>query len=275
MLKSKLEPSRGVLHRQESAKHFQISRYQPSSAIAFFVEHYWIVRWDLRGKNPYRQDVLTHPSVHLVFEKRNTWIWGVVTGKFTRELKEKGQVLGIKFLPGAFYAFLQKPVATFTDDLLPFNEVFDDDLEVLEDTILSYESDEHMVNKAEAFLMRHLPEKDPRIEEINQIIQCIMNEKTILKVDDLVKRFSYNKRTLQRLFRQYVGVTPKWVISRYRLHEAAEQMAAGQTENWPTLALELGYFDQAHFIRDFKAIVGQSPAEYTRSISTKNHSPHE
>lgn len=270
MLKSKSEPSRGVLKRQESTRHFQISRYQPSTEIAFFVEHHWMVRWNLRGKNPYRQDVLTHPSVHLVFERENTWIWGVVTGKFTRTLEGKGQVLGIKFRPGAFYAFFQKPVASFTDDVLPFKEVFDENLEHLEEEILCHESDEPMVHRAEAFLLRHLPHRDPRIEEINQIIHCIMTEKTILKVDDLVKRFNYSKRTLQRLFRQYVGVSPKWVIQRYRLHEAAEQMAAGQAENWPTLALELGYFDQAHFIRNFKAIVGQSPAEYARSIHIKS-----
>lgn len=224
------------------------------------------------GKNPYRQDVLTHPSVHLVFERfaarrKNTWIWGVVTGKFTRTLEGKGHVLGIKFRPGAFYAFFQKPVATFTDDMLPFKEVFDDDPERLEEELLCNENDELMVHRVEAFLLRHLPERDPRIEEINQIIHCIMHEKIILKVDDLVERFSYGKRTLQRLFRQYVGVSPKWVIQRYQLHEAAEQMVAGQAENWPTMALELGYFDQAHFIRDFKAIVGQSPAEYARSIS--------
>jgi AraC-like DNA-binding protein len=91
-----------------------------------------------------------------------------------------------------------------------------------------------------------------------------MDETTILKVDNLIERFNYSKRTLQRLFRQYVGVSPKWIIQRYRLHEAAEQIASGQAENWPALAVDLGYFDQAHFIRDFKAIVGQSPAEYAR-----------
>jgi AraC-like DNA-binding protein len=148
--------------------------------------------------------------------------------------------------------------------MLPFNEVFDENLKYLEEAILSHENDENMVNTAEAFLLRHLPRPEPRIEEINRIVQCIMDEKTILKVDNLIERFSYSKRTLQRLFRQYVGVSPKWIIQRYRLHEGAEQMASGQAENWPALAVDLGYFDQAHFIRDFKAIVGQSPAEYAR-----------
>lgn len=267
MAKARSEPSRGVLNQQEGTKHFQVARYEPARKTAFFVEHYWIVRWDLRGQNPYQQDVLTHPSVHLVFEKNNTQIWGVVTGKFTRTLKGKGEVLGIKFRPGAFYPFYQKPVVSFTDKLLSFREAFHEAPEPIEEDIFSCKSDECMVKWGEAFLLRHLPKQDPQIEIINQIIQGIKQEKTILKVDDLVERFSYSKRTLQRIFRQYVGVSPKWVIQRYRLHEATEQMAAGATENWPTLALELGYFDQAHFIRDFKAIVGQSPAEYIRNIN--------
>ena len=69
-------------------------------------------------------------------------------------------------------------------------------------------------------------------------------------------------RSLQRLFREYVGVTPKWVLQRVRLHEAAERMADGDSDCAAALALDLGYFDQAHFIKDFKAIVGRSPSEY-------------
>jgi AraC-like DNA-binding protein len=73
---------------------------------------------------------------------------------------------------------------------------------------------------------------------------------------------------LQRIFSQYVGVSPKWVIKRYRLHEAAEQLAGGEVVDWPKIALELGYFDQAHFIKDFKTIVGESPAEYIKKINS-------
>jgi AraC-like DNA-binding protein len=73
-----------------------------------------------------------------------------------------------------------------------------------------------------------------------------------------------SKRPLQQLFNEYVGVGPKWVINRYRLHEVIERMAAQGPVSWTELALELGYFDQAHFIRDFKALVGCSPAAYMR-----------
>jgi len=79
-----------------------------------------------------------------------------------------------------------------------------------------------------------------------------------------VSAFKLSKRTLQRLFQQYVGVSPKWVIKRYRLHEAVERLAAGNEVDWTRLDLDLEYFDQAHFIKDFKAIIGKTPSEYTK-----------
>jgi AraC-like DNA-binding protein len=78
----------------------------------------------------------------------------------------------------------------------------------------------------------------------------------------VARRFGLGPRSLQRLFREHVGVSPKWVIKRFRLHEALEQVSAGADVDWTQLALDLGYFDQAHFIRDFKAIVGEPPTGY-------------
>ena len=84
-------------------------------------------------------------------------------------------------------------------------------------------------------------------------------------MDDVVEREGIGKRTLQRLFSEYVGVSPKRVIRRYRLHEAEERLAEGRELNLAALALDLGYFDQAHFARDVKAIVGGAPARYARA----------
>ena len=82
------------------------------------------------------------------------------------------------------------------------------------------------------------------------------------------QRHFESQRPLQRIFSQYVGVSPKWVIMRYRLQEAADQLARNEIVNWPKMALDLGYFDQAHFIKDFKMIVGRTPAEYARSVDS-------
>jgi len=77
-----------------------------------------------------------------------------------------------------------------------------------------------------------------------------------------VRSSGVGKRTLQRLFAEYAGVSPKWVINRYRLHAAIERAASGEVVDWTSVALDLGYFDQAHFIRDFEKLVGKTPAQY-------------
>ena len=73
--------------------------------------------------------------------------------------------------------------------------------------------------------------------------------------------------TLERTFRRCVGVGPKWILRRFRVHEACERIAAGAPPCWSALAAELGYFDQAHFIRDFKSQVGRTPAEYAAACA--------
>jgi AraC-like DNA-binding protein len=103
---------------------------------------------------------------------------------------------------------------------------------------------------------------------MNGIVAAIADDISLTSVDQLVELAGMDKRTLQRLFQKYVGISPKWIIKRYRLHEAIARVQEGAVANWSALALDLGYFDQAHFIRDFRALVGQTPAGYASSLRT-------
>ena len=76
------------------------------------------------------------------------------------------------------------------------------------------------------------------------------------------------ERRLQRLFANYVGVPPKWVIQRYRLQEAIWRLAQPDAPDLASLAQELGFFDQAHFSRSFAELVGSTPLDYRRSQAT-------
>ena len=87
-------------------------------------------------------------------------------------------------------------------------------------------------------------------------------EPSLSRASQLAERLGVSRRTLERFFRRYVGVGPKWIVRRFRIHEACERIAAGAPACWSALAAELGYFDQAHFIRDFKSQVGRTPSEY-------------
>ena len=105
-------------------------------------------------------------------------------------------------------------------------------------------------------------------ELAGRIVDGICAEREILAVEDVVARFNIGKRTLQRLFDRYVGVSPIWVIRVYRLHEIIERLKAGEAIDFAVLSQDLGYFDQPHFVKDFKSIVGRTPSEYARPPRT-------
>ena len=268
-MKLKSEEPIGLLNVDMENPKFSVLQYSPSADLIPFIEHYWIVRWDLRGQEPHLQETLPHPSVHLVFEKDNSRIVGVFKGRFSVLLKEQGAVFGVKFRPGAFYHFLGKSVSALTNRMVPFQEVFGMSSQALEQRLFAQETAEQMVPLAESFIRERLPERDAHVDLIHAVIQHVMSDRSIVKVDDLVRRFPIHKRQFQILFRQYVGVSPKWIIQRCRLHEAVEKMADGYMPDWPNLALELGYYDQAHFIKDFKSIVGKSPEIYAKLLSER------
>ena len=95
-------------------------------------------------------------------------------------------------------------------------------------------------------------------------VDMITRDASFIRVEQVAAAADLSMRTLQRLFFDYVGVGPKWVLRRARLHEAATRAAAGTPVDWAELAVELGYSDQAHLTRDFTATIGKPPAAYQR-----------
>lgn len=253
---------KGILNPRAGETRFQLERYLPSDDLRGFVMRYWLVRWHV--DTPYPQQTLPYPCVNLVIERGDARIYGVDTGKFVRILDGAGMCFGVKFNPGAFHPFLKTSIAQLTDHSIPISQIFGVEGDLLAESILAQNDSNEMMALMEDFLRPRLPEIDPNVARINQIVDCIQADRTITKVDEVVARLHLNKRTLQRLFREYVGVSPKWVIKLARLQEAAQQLVEGV--HLPRLAADLGYFDQTHFSKDFKAVVGCTPAEYAKQM---------
>ncbi len=124
-----------------------------------------------------------------------------------------------------------------------------------------------MARAADAWL-RDRPSADHTIDAVNALVRKARDDPAINQVRQLAQLAGTSERQLQRRFREYVGVGPKWVIQRSRLHDAIEQLTGPQHgADLARLALELGYADQAHFIHEFKAAVSVTPAAYRRTDS--------
>ncbi|KVA05739.1 AraC family transcriptional regulator [Burkholderia latens] len=263
-LRNVTDTPKGVVGPKAFNQRFRLNRYYPRAELAGVLDHHWIVEWDLRDQPPYVQRTLPYPCVNLVFDRRQIGIFGVVSGAFETTLTGAGRVIGLRFRPGAFRAFFGKPVHLMTDNVLPVSTLFDCSEAEAEDAVLGADDDAGMVAAAETLLMRVLPPPDAQVERIHAILQVLQQDLRLTQVRDLAQRAGMSERTLQHLFSNHVGVTPKWVICRYRLHEAADKLAGGEPVDLAGLAQSLGYFDQAHFTRDFRKLVGKAPAEYRR-----------
>jgi AraC-like DNA-binding protein len=259
--------TRGILDPQRGASHFALRRHAPGPEVAHRVERHWIVSWDLRGRSPYTQDVLPHPCVNVVFEGGNGRVFGLVRDRFRRRLEGTGSALGTKFRPGAFAAFVDVPMARLVGRSLTLDEAFGPGAAALERGVAGAQDVAEQIAAVERFFADRDPGPDPGFELVSVVIADMLSAPPTTKVDELAARHGLSARTLQRLFRRHVGLGPKWVLQRYRLHEAAERMAAGEVDDLTSLALDLGYFDLAHFTSHFRRAVGRSPAAFLRAVA--------
>jgi AraC-like DNA-binding protein len=257
---------RGVLRPDLAAAGFSLARSAPPEPLAPFVDYFWIVRWDRRGQPPHEQTILPHPNVHLVFEVSGAGIYGVDRRLFTRVLTGQGKVLGVRFRAGCFRPFWGAPISQLSDRVVPGVRVFGPLAEKTRQAIMCAETDADMVGGAESLLFSALPDRDPVSDQVASLVALIGSDASLRRVDQLSVVSGLSVRGLQRLFSDYVGVSPKWVMRRARLHEAALRADSGEPVDWAALAADLGYADQAHLTRDFTATIGVSPSRYAASV---------
>ena len=255
----------GILNPQQGLAHFVLDRYPPSPELAPFLERYWSVRWDLGSESQFEQEVLPHPCVNLAFEVERCAVHGPTTERFVAHLSGKGRVLGVKFKSAGFLPFARLPLTQVVSRVLPIAQAMTcdvDDARELSGKVLGDEDPLRGIAFIEAFLLRFEPRADPDFELVERLVTRARGDRSIARAEQLAREGSLSVRSLHRLFERHVGVGPKWIIRRARVHEAAERVASGNSVNWAGLAQELGYHDQSHLVRDFKAQVGFTPAAY-------------
>ncbi len=202
------------------------------------IEHHWLVSWDLPDGQAYSSEVLPHPSVHLVFEPTGAAVYGVNRDRYVRRLSGTGWALGTKFHPGGFHPFARGPVSTLTDRVLDLGELFGADGTQLEQRCLALQRPADALGQVQGFLRARLPADhadDADLRLVRQLTDAMAAAAPGARVAEIADRYGVSVRTVQRLFSEYVGVGPKWVLQRYRLHEALAQLHAGDGHRLGTL----------------------------------------
>ncbi|MFE5615215.1 DUF6597 domain-containing transcriptional factor [Streptomyces sp. NPDC056470] len=288
--------TRGIVDAAELLTRVRFRRHEPAPELRPYLEHYWFIDWDL--PEPYASHVVPHPSVNVVFQRYDDGggdrggiegggagsggdvsdggasfaeVAGIGLGLFTKKLTGVGRVCGVQFRPGGFRPFAPAwPVSEWTGRRVPLDEVFAEAGAAAVEAVLAPEAEHARVAALDAFLLTRGPAPDPQVAHAMALVDRVRTDRTIRRASELAGVAGLSSRSLQRLFANYVGVGPKWVILRYRIHEALERAEAtegGISPDWAALAAELGYSDQAHLVRDFTATVGVPPTAYARQVS--------
>ena len=252
--------TRGILNPAAGLKRFELRRSAPAPELACLVDWHWIIHWSLT--EPFEQEVLPHPCVNLSIEARGSGVHAMGTRRSVARLEGTGRVVATKFKPGGFFPFTRVPMRELVDRVVPLGEALGGAASALEQAVMEQPDDALALGAIEELLRALQPAGDPALAEAMALAARAEADREIHRVEDLAKVAGVSVRTLHRSFERYIGVGPKWIIQRSRVHEAAERVAAGAPVVWAALAVELGYHDQAHLIRDFKAQIGFTPAVY-------------
>jgi AraC-like DNA-binding protein len=259
---SALDPS--ILRPRTSAKNFDYDRHPVPAGLAGLVEHFWTVSWDLETGRPYTAQTLPYPSVNLSVTNTEVDVTGLTRRCYYRHLRGAGYAVGARFRPGGFRPLLGGPVSDLTDRHRPVAEVLGRDTAELARRVAANEDPADRVALLAGFLAEDWPDPDPTVEQVAGLVDLIAGDRRLTRVAQVGERAGLTVRSLQRLFAEYVGAGPKWVIQRCRLQDAAARVAVQDELDWAELATELGFADQAHLTRAFTATIGVPPATYAR-----------
>jgi AraC-like DNA-binding protein len=251
-----------IVRPTEAGRALTVQRVAASPGLAGLVDYHWYVGW--RTLEPHRQQVVPQPRVHLAAEHGRLWVQGVSRAPFFRTLEGEGHTLGVAFHPGGFRPFLGREVGSIADRSVPAGDLLGLDDRPVAERILATRDLGEMVAAVEGYLTELAPAPDPVVDQVRALVELAETDREVTRAEQLASRAPMSLRSLQRLFTDYVGMGPKWVISRFRILDAAAAAHGGAPVDWAALATELGFTDQAHLTRAFTAVVGTPPATYQR-----------
>lgn len=265
----------GILRPEEFARHVSLERTQPTAQLAPWVDNHWTLRWDLPDGTTFPSTVIPHPACNLSVEDgaaraeadgERVLVTGVTTRRFEVDVRGRGWVHGVKLRPGGLVALLgdRAPDArSLTDRTLPAADLLPAPVHSALDALVPGTSAADATALASSALAQLVPgTPDPAYERLLEVVDLALGDRTLLRVEQVAERVGVSRRTLERLFARYVGVGPKWVLARYRMHDVVTALDEGHPGSLADLAAAHGFYDQAHFSRDFTALVGVAPRDY-------------
>ncbi len=251
---------------------------KPSPILADFVKLIWIMEYNFSGELPPPERIMTDGIVELVFhfgEPFNTYYYDNTKEKqpnsfFIAQLNKhiliqpegKAGIISVRFYPWGAYHFFDIPVKAFGDKTTNIEHIWGKEAFEIEEEICSAQNNKERVKLVENFLVKKLIENHKVDFMPDKILRYIQKTKGQLPLKTLLSNTGITERTLERKFLSSVGVTPKQFSRITRFLNTCSFLEKHKAKSLTQITYECGYYDQAHFIREFKEFAGITPKEY-------------
>ncbi len=204
---------------------------------------------------------------HELTKKRKyvkSWFSGIQTGYISiSSASSGGAMMVVQFKPNGAYPFLKIPISELTNSVVDADTLFGQEIEFLRERILAQQGADNRVKIMENWLCARYTAYDTVPEAVVQFaIDETLRDPTNAKMLALAEQSGYSQQYFISLFKKYVGITPKQYQRIVRFNQVLQIIELNQKVDWSQLSHELGYFDQAHFIKDFRHFSGFSPKKY-------------
>jgi AraC-like DNA-binding protein len=250
----------------------------PCNALQPYVECFLILKSTSQQPEASKNKVLTYgyPEVGFVYgdgfsisvkEGEEEWMPKCfLAGQFSQPyfLCNKGRsgMISIKFKPAGLYELLKIPMKEFTNRIVDFASVAGAEAISLAHQVVEVPSNFQRVKLIENYLLNKLHDNHACLGKMQQIVDLIIDKFGNITVKELACNLNISDRQLERRFLEVVGVSPKLFTRMIRMNYVFKLLKTDPDLKWQDIIYLCGYYDQAHFIRDFKCFAGESPKAF-------------
>jgi AraC-like DNA-binding protein len=251
--------------------------YPANPALSGFVKCYWTL--DAPEEiNPEKQRIVPDGCMEMIFHygdlyrqysedssfiiQPRCFVFGQITSAL--EIMPTGitGIFAVRFFPESFTPFASLPANEMENRAVPLHELFGAEGTLLENAVLNAPTNEKRIKIVETFLLKRLSVPGPFDKVIRSGVETIVRLNGNLTVDALSEQLNVNRRQLERKFSSVIGLSPKQLSKMIRLQATLKMLADKNFTSLASIACEGDYYDQAHFIKDFKEFTGQSPKKF-------------
>jgi AraC-like DNA-binding protein len=251
--------------------------FSPSAGVNAFVKCYWVLETD-RDTKPEKQSIIPDGCIEMVFHYgalhkqyrpgRNSllqprcFVFGQIVSPLEIESTGVTGIFAVRFHPDGFAPFATIPLGMMVDRAVPLDELFGTDGIELGQHVLQATTTDERIKICEAFLLNRLASSESVDRMVKSSVALLLSLKGQVKISELSEELQISRRQLERRFSTVVGLSPKQLSKIVRLQTTLKMLINNQAASLTALAYDGEYYDQAHFIKDFRQFTGVSPKEF-------------